>query len=29
MQKILMGWSEKEDFENKDWKNVEKVVEGF
>jgi len=28
MQQILMGWSENEDLENKDWKSVEKVVEG-
>ena len=29
MQKILMGWSENEDLENKDCrKSVEKVVEG-
>ena len=28
MQKILMGWSENEDFENKDWDSVDKVEEG-
>ena len=28
MQKILMGWSENEDLENKDWNSVDKVEEG-
>ena len=28
MQKILMGWSENEDLENKDWHSVDKVEEG-
>lgn len=28
MQKILMGWSENEDLENKDWDSVDKVEEG-